>query len=161
MTRRPPRPTRTDTLFPYTTLFRSDPVQWLARFEQLSDRLDMAAARFPDFGDIFDYDAVFRDYGESYLSAAHHTRDIELRRHYLSSAQYAAQRLSHIPSRMKLLLQVDARQPADGADQAMLATLSENCQLVLQLDEAHRDRWLARKSVVEGKSVLDRVDLGG
>src|SRR6056297_835581 len=25
MTRRPPRPTRTDTLFPYTTLFRSPP----------------------------------------------------------------------------------------------------------------------------------------
>src|SRR3546814_18360202 len=26
MTRRPPRSTRTDTLFPYTTLFRSNPV---------------------------------------------------------------------------------------------------------------------------------------
>src|SRR3546814_13137570 len=26
MIRRPPRSTRTDTLFPYTTLFRSDPV---------------------------------------------------------------------------------------------------------------------------------------
>src|SRR3546814_10480331 len=28
MIRRPPRSTRTDTLFPYTTLFRSFPVQW-------------------------------------------------------------------------------------------------------------------------------------
>src|SRR3546814_3667338 len=27
MIRRPPRSTRTDTLFPYTTLFRSDPVR--------------------------------------------------------------------------------------------------------------------------------------
>src|SRR3546814_12604953 len=27
MIRRPPRSTRTDTLFPYTTLFRSDPTQ--------------------------------------------------------------------------------------------------------------------------------------
>src|SRR6056297_4246315 len=27
MIRRPPRPTRTDTLFPYTTLFRSEPSQ--------------------------------------------------------------------------------------------------------------------------------------
>src|SRR3546814_6683754 len=27
MVRRPPRSTRTDTLFPYTTLFRSDPLQ--------------------------------------------------------------------------------------------------------------------------------------
>src|SRR3546814_15285384 len=33
MIRRPPRSTRTDTLFPYTTLFRSSPVS-LARFLQ-------------------------------------------------------------------------------------------------------------------------------
>src|SRR3546814_8054268 len=30
MTRRPPRSTRTDTLFPYTTLFRSDQAEGLA-----------------------------------------------------------------------------------------------------------------------------------
>src|SRR3546814_19346150 len=30
MIRRPPRSTRTDTLFPYTTLFRSFPKQWEA-----------------------------------------------------------------------------------------------------------------------------------
>src|SRR3546814_4142950 len=29
MIRRPPRSTRTDTLFPYTTLFRSDDFDWL------------------------------------------------------------------------------------------------------------------------------------
>src|SRR3546814_18385674 len=28
MLRRPPRSTRTDTLFPYTTLFRSGPLDW-------------------------------------------------------------------------------------------------------------------------------------
>src|SRR3546814_6537533 len=33
MIRRPPRSTRTDTLFPYTTLFRSDDVAALLRFE--------------------------------------------------------------------------------------------------------------------------------
>src|SRR3546814_15357516 len=32
MIRRPPRSTRTDTLFPYTTLFRSRHYQWLPRF---------------------------------------------------------------------------------------------------------------------------------
>src|SRR3546814_17177523 len=32
MTRRPPRSTRTDTLFPYTTLFRSDGVFWTYQF---------------------------------------------------------------------------------------------------------------------------------
>src|SRR3546814_14359745 len=40
MTRRPPRSTRTDTLFPYTTLFRSLPVAVvLAGFEDVSPRL--------------------------------------------------------------------------------------------------------------------------
>src|SRR3546814_1931776 len=37
MIRRPPRSTRTDTLFPYTTLFRSD--------EEAESRLDPRAAR--------------------------------------------------------------------------------------------------------------------
>src|SRR3546814_12422177 len=37
MRRRPPRSTRTDTLFPYTSLFRSDVVQ--AGFEQLQQVL--------------------------------------------------------------------------------------------------------------------------
>src|SRR3546814_6980186 len=31
MIRRPPRSTRTDTLFPYTTLFRSRPLSWRGR----------------------------------------------------------------------------------------------------------------------------------
>src|SRR3546814_13256028 len=44
MSRRPPRSTRTDTLFPYTTLFRSDHVQvfvshhpagWLVEFAEI------------------------------------------------------------------------------------------------------------------------------
>src|SRR3546814_5277629 len=32
MIRRPPRSTRTDTLFPYTTLFRSEIILWSAQF---------------------------------------------------------------------------------------------------------------------------------
>src|SRR3546814_3213345 len=41
MIRRPPRSTRTDTLFPYTTLFRSSPDAALLRFPdpQIPDRL--------------------------------------------------------------------------------------------------------------------------
>src|SRR3546814_7518800 len=35
MIRRPPRSTRTDTLFPYTTLFRSKPDQWNSTFPLL------------------------------------------------------------------------------------------------------------------------------
>src|SRR3546814_2520980 len=37
MIRRPPRSTRTDTLFPYTTLFRSQPVRMSNQTQQLID----------------------------------------------------------------------------------------------------------------------------
>src|SRR3546814_3400774 len=43
MIRRPPRSTRTDTLFPYTTLFRSLPARTFLHLpEQVSDRQDVA-----------------------------------------------------------------------------------------------------------------------
>src|SRR3546814_2836259 len=47
MIRRPPRSTRTDTLFPYTTLFRSDPFPGNASRgrHQLQVRLDLARRR--------------------------------------------------------------------------------------------------------------------
>src|SRR3546814_9257139 len=38
MIRRPPRSTRTDTLFPYTTLFRSSPVALGTQHERVADR---------------------------------------------------------------------------------------------------------------------------
>src|SRR3546814_15130074 len=38
MIRRPPRPTRTDTLFPYTTLFRSKPAQQRGHDERRQHR---------------------------------------------------------------------------------------------------------------------------
>src|SRR3546814_6171625 len=43
MIRRPPRSTRTDTLFPYTTLFRSDRAAVLARGRAVRDRHDRPA----------------------------------------------------------------------------------------------------------------------
>src|SRR3546814_15047891 len=47
--RRPPRPTRTDTPFPYTTLFRARPVS-LTRLEafRLENGLQVIAIPFPD-----------------------------------------------------------------------------------------------------------------
>src|SRR3546814_15793115 len=50
MIRRPPRSTRTDTLFPYTTLFRSEQARAAARLVHVSyaaekGRFDLAAAR--------------------------------------------------------------------------------------------------------------------
>src|SRR3546814_8474910 len=38
MIRRPPRSTRTDTLFPYTTLFRSEPAAGLAQRHAIGER---------------------------------------------------------------------------------------------------------------------------
>src|SRR3546814_15018729 len=43
MIRRPPRSTRTDTLFPYTTLFRSDPVRLARRGARPVEIVERAA----------------------------------------------------------------------------------------------------------------------
>src|SRR3546814_13682275 len=51
MIRRPPRSTRTDTLFPYTTLFRSGPVTFLHAICGWIIRL--VTARFHQFSDAF------------------------------------------------------------------------------------------------------------
>src|SRR3546814_20301042 len=51
MIRRPPRSTRTDTLFPYTTLFRSTyPCDGEGRARNAAARDSHAAARHPAFG---------------------------------------------------------------------------------------------------------------
>src|SRR3546814_13389808 len=53
MIRRPPRATRTDTLFPYTTLFRSNRVPWRPPGRQVSDgiaaEVETIGHHFADF----------------------------------------------------------------------------------------------------------------
>src|SRR3546814_3311805 len=46
MIRRPPRSTRTDTLFPYTTLFRSPSLIWIPSGKRSGDALLVPLARF-------------------------------------------------------------------------------------------------------------------
>src|SRR3546814_14579476 len=63
MIRRPPRSTRTDTLFPYTTLFRSDPIrhpgtQLRSRIRPMSGRDPNEAHRAATPLELF-YDLVF------------------------------------------------------------------------------------------------------
>src|SRR3546814_19617762 len=50
MIRRPPRSTRTDTLFPYTTLFRSEDIRLQAEVPEALNgaRLDVACAKLFD-----------------------------------------------------------------------------------------------------------------
>src|SRR3546814_4504439 len=63
--RRPPRSTRTDTLFPYTTLFRSTP-------ERSPDESDLPVMRLSDAGDRLQARDVGREAGngDSILEAA-------------------------------------------------------------------------------------------
>src|SRR3546814_9900128 len=48
MIRRPPRSTRTDTLFPYTTLFRSVGDPSTRTFHQVDERMPVGDAQVPD-----------------------------------------------------------------------------------------------------------------
>src|SRR3546814_2876246 len=50
MIRRPPRSTRTDTLFPYTTLFRSRSRRWWlrGRFDRVTDQAPVEFGYDPD-----------------------------------------------------------------------------------------------------------------
>src|SRR3546814_3376932 len=66
---RPPRSTRTDTLFPYTTLFRSDRARILAVGEG-EPRLRRAARRRGDAGDDFAGHARFARGLELFAAAA-------------------------------------------------------------------------------------------
>src|SRR3546814_16643035 len=47
MIRRPPRSTRTDTRFPYTTLFRSDPVLFAMSHDYVGDLAETVALIWP------------------------------------------------------------------------------------------------------------------
>src|SRR3546814_11816829 len=54
MIRRPPRSTRTDTLFPYTTLFRSLPrLASIRHFDQFNGYSGQAGSAFPDENDRY------------------------------------------------------------------------------------------------------------
>src|SRR3546814_16658614 len=64
MIRRPPRSTRTDTLFPYTTLFRSKRISWEDR--QMADEARINAV-VSDIVDgvraaLFKHDVTFEEY---------------------------------------------------------------------------------------------------
>src|SRR3546814_15459822 len=59
MLRRPPRSTRTDTLFPYTTLFRSLAQDFMAQLAALH-RIDVAASPVEGMGPVEPAEAYIR-----------------------------------------------------------------------------------------------------
>src|SRR3546814_19364395 len=69
MIRRPPRSTRTDTLFPYTTLFRSLPQV------DASQRIEVAAARPLRKARRADRDHALEDQREEALAVIRHVTD--------------------------------------------------------------------------------------
>src|SRR3546814_17737554 len=75
MIRRPPRSTRTDTLFPYTTLFRSSPMR-LGRCKRCSQGYFMRpSGRAPDEMRAIDIETGFTKHAEgSVLISFGHTR---------------------------------------------------------------------------------------
>src|SRR3546814_19342378 len=92
MIRRPPRSTRTDTLFPYTTLFRSNHVnRWYKQYAYFGMTTSKSGtpgrprihaekkmARFPE-GTLGRIKAVLRD-GENQPDFMRHADELELRR---------------------------------------------------------------------------------
>src|SRR3546814_4713816 len=69
MIRRPPRSTRTDTLFPYTTLFRSRPRSVRALAE--NDYVGASATKLAASGN------VVRNATEQYLRSEEHTSELQ------------------------------------------------------------------------------------
>src|SRR3546814_19714660 len=69
MIRRPPRSTRTDTLFPYTTLFRSSPVSARARLMEEVDWREL------DFNQPFNRGSAMRELGISIDGVVLETED--------------------------------------------------------------------------------------
>src|SRR3546814_5763419 len=74
MIRRPPRSTRTDTLFPYTTLFRSIGCNLAAIFFAAKARL--INARSADAVQIFSDNLAERPHGKS-LRSEEHTSELQ------------------------------------------------------------------------------------
>src|SRR3546814_8117280 len=71
MIRRPPRSTRTDTLFPYTTLFRSDPVAAGRAGAQMRERLGKS-------GSFIDFQQQIGDpRGRELLRSEEHTSELQ------------------------------------------------------------------------------------
>src|SRR3546814_10950103 len=134
MNRRPPRSTRTDTLFPYTTLFRSP---WLFRRpvdlpERRADRQEVA-----------------------WVSAARHingARRLSLKR-YAHTLCCSVRKDTTCPSHQ---FYVAHRKPCHENVQLPLPSITFGHKTF-----GRRRRGGERKSVVEGKGEAVRDDLGG
>src|SRR3546814_20342689 len=87
MIRRPPRPTRTDTLFPYTTLFRScrrsverGGIEWEGGLVAAQYKLRTTSARFTEDGEVsLEFLAAHAAFHQALAAAAGNPRLIVIR----------------------------------------------------------------------------------
>src|SRR3546814_9799097 len=91
MIRRPPRSTRTDTLFPYTTLFRSVEVMQDVAAQEVFERLDLVIER----GKHHSMPAGYRQLVQAMVSR------IEIRRHATVDAR-SEEHTSELQSLMRI-----------------------------------------------------------
>src|SRR3546814_17544543 len=87
MIRRPPRATRTDPLLPYTTLFRSEEMLWMAVFGRLHD--PHASAVLDAATDCPGFERFFADHMRKLLWVRRRPR-------YLSKANYNVTRMEYL-----------------------------------------------------------------
>src|SRR3546814_16863124 len=108
MTRRPPRSTRTDTLFPYTTLFRS-----------ISERVRAAAANSEAAADTATLtDARYKGGVDSFLSSLDAQRSL-----YSARRSEIAPKLLHVQTRIARFRALGG-ESSGGTDAAAPPTLS-------------------------------------
>src|SRR3546814_17845165 len=98
MIRRPPRSTRTDTLFPYTTLFRSGRLAQ-ARVGRLLDRLVRQRARARDDAALADGVDVARHDADLALAGGDDARAVRADEHDILVALQRALDTQHVHTR--------------------------------------------------------------
>src|SRR3546814_9696744 len=79
MIRRPPRSTRTDTLFPYTTLFRSPPAQysWFRLVARIDDDMTMHRAILAYASDMSLLGTAMLPHGINWTRSEEHTSELQ------------------------------------------------------------------------------------
>src|SRR3546814_15647078 len=110
MIRRPPRPTRTDTLFPYTTLFRScrrsverGGIEWEGGLVAAKYKLRATSARFTEDGEVsLEFLAAHAAFHQALAAAAGNQSLLVIREQLYEQYPRFRDFLSHVAGRVHL-----------------------------------------------------------
>src|SRR3546814_13422752 len=102
MIRRPPRSTRTDTLFPYTPLFRSDDVGLVgAEAVELRPHRTAIGAEHADLDEVAGLDVRRQIAGPRHMVEVVAGRPVDAERRTLLARRFAQQRARKAPAEMR------------------------------------------------------------